>query len=261
MNQRDTLRTVACAAVAAALAAPMSVHAHFLELIPSTDIVTSESGQRVGLELAFTHPMERGPAMDMAEPVQFGVVGPDGRKDLKPSLRPRSVDGKRAFSAEYRVKRPGDYIFFVEPAPYWEPAERVMIIHYTKVVVDAFGAGEGWDTEVDLPVEITPLARPYGLWTGNLFRGVVEKRGEPVPFAKVEVEWRNDGSLTAPSDPFITQVLKADANGVFSYSMPRAGWWGFAALLQGVIPMKNPDGREVPVEAGALIWVHARDMR
>ena len=136
-----------------------------------------------------------------------------------------------------------------------------MIIHYTKVVVDAFGAGEGWDADVGLPVEIAPLVRPYGLWTGNLFRGVVEKRGEPVPYAKVEVEWRNDGSLTPPSDPFITQVIKADANGVFSYAMPRAGWWGFAALLQGDIPMKNPDGREVPAEAGALIWVHARDMR
>ncbi|NCC29473.1 MAG: DUF4198 domain-containing protein, partial [Gammaproteobacteria bacterium] len=84
---------------------------------------------------------------------------------------------------------------------------------------------------------------------------------KPVPFAEVEVEWRNDGSITPPSDPYITQVIKADTNGVFSYAMPKAGWWGFAALLEGDEPMQNPDGEEVPVELGALIWIYAREMR
>ncbi len=159
------------------------------------------------------------------------------------------------------IKRPGDYVFFVEPAPYWEPAEGVMIVHYTKVFVDAYGAEEGWDTELGLPVEIVPLVRPYGLWTGNLFQGIVKRDGRPAPFAEVEVEWRNDGSVTAPADPYVTQVVKADATGVFSYAMPRAGWWGFAALLEGDKPMKNPDVKELPVEAGALIWVQTRDMK
>jgi cobalt/nickel transport protein len=199
--------------------------------------------------------------MNMAEPVQFGVIGPQGREDLRTSLKAVALDGREAYTAEYQVKRPGDYVFFVEPAPYWEAAEGVMIIHYTKVVVDAFGAGEGWDTEIGLPVEIVPLVRPYGLWTGNLFRGVVKQAGKPVPFTKVEVEWRNDGSVQPPADPFITQVVKADANGVFSYAMPRAGWWGFAALLEGSSPLSNPEGKPVPVETGALMWVQTRDMR
>jgi cobalt/nickel transport protein len=56
-------------------------------------------------------------------------------------------------------------------------------------------------------------------------------------------------------------VIKADADGVFSYAMPRAGWWGFAALLEGDEPMKNPQGETVPVETGGLIWVRTRDMR
>jgi cobalt/nickel transport protein len=244
-----------------ALVAPLGVHAHFQELIPSTDIVTADSGNPITLELLFTHPMARGPAMDMGTPVQFGVVGPGGREDLAASLVARRVDGKQAYRAEYRVEQPGDYVFFVEPAPYWEPGEGVMIVHYTKVVVDAFGAEEGWDEPVGLPVEIEPLVRPYGLWSGNLFRGVVRQHGKPVPFAEVEVEWRNDGSLTPPADPFVTQVVKADANGVFSYAMPRAGWWGFAALLEGDAPLQSPEGQAVPVEAGALIWVHARDMK
>ncbi|AFL73195.1 DUF4198 domain-containing protein [Thiocystis violascens] len=245
---------------ATALAISASAPAHFQELIPAVEIVTIKSGNPVVLQLQFTHPMERGPAMDMGKPARFGVLGPAGQEDLLASLTAREVEGKQAYAAEYRVKQPGDHVFFVEPAPYWEPAEGVMIVHYTKVVVDAFGAGEGWDAEVGLPVEIVPLTRPYGLWTGNLFSGIVKQSGQPVPFAEIEVEWRNDGSVTPPADAFITQVVKADSNGVFHYAMPRAGWWGFAALLEGETPMKNPEGKEVPVEAGALIWVRARDM-
>jgi cobalt/nickel transport protein len=261
MSRKPTRRALTLASLLAAIALPVAAPAHFLELIPSTDILTPETGSRVELALTFTHPMERGPVMAMGEPVRFGVVGPAGAEDLKATLTPVEIDGRRAYTAEYRVRRPGDYVFFVEPAPYWEPAEGVMIVHYAKVVVDAFGAGEGWDAQVGLPVEIAPLSRPYGLWTGNLFRGIVKRGGEPVPFAEVEVEWRNDGSVTPPSDPFVTQGVKADANGVFAYAMPRAGWWGFAALLEGDAPLRSPDGREVPVELGALIWVHTRDMR
>lgn len=247
--------------LAASLSLVPAAGAHFQELIPSTDLVTGQTGGTLSLALAFTHPMEGGPVMTMGVPVRFGVVGPDGTRDLTQALVPREAEGMRTYRADYRVAGPGTYRFFVEPAPYWEPAEGVMIVHFTKVVVDAYGADEGWDEDIGLPVEITPLSRPYGLWTGNLFRGVVKHNGEPVPFARVEVEWRNDGSLTAPADAFVTQVVKADANGVFAYAMPRAGWWGFAALLEGDAPMAGPTGEQVPVEAGGLIWVHVRDMR
>ena len=243
------------------LAMPILSQAHFQELIPDTDLVTAQSGSRLSLALTFTHPMQGGPVMEMGVPHRFGVLGPDGDVDLKSSLIPQKLEGKQCYRADYRVRKPGDYIFYIEPAPYWEPAEGVMIVHYAKVVVDAYGAGEGWDAELGLPVEIMPLTRPYGLWTGNLFSGVVKKAGHPVPYAEVEVEWLNDGSLTPPADAFITQVVKADAAGVFSYAMPRAGWWGFAALLEGDEKMKNPQGEAVPVETGGLIWVHTRDMK
>jgi cobalt/nickel transport protein len=248
------------ALLGAALLLPAAAGAHFQELIPSAEILDAQTGRTLTLELTFTHPMERGPAMAMGKPAAFGVLTPDGRRDLLETLQAVDIDGRTAYRAELDLPGPGDYLFYVEPAPYWEPAEGVMIIHYTKTVVDAFGAEEGWDRLVGLPVEIEPLTRPYGLWTGNLFTGVVRKGGEPVPFAEVEVEWRNDGSMTAPAGPFVTQVLKADGQGVFSYAMPRAGWWGFAALIEGDTPMPNPDGEPVPVELGALIWVRARDM-
>ena len=248
-------------AAAAVLVLPAAARAHFQEIIPSADIVAEDGERSVALDLTFTHPMEMGPVMEMGAPKQFGVLA-DGKKlDLKAQLRAvKKGEGKTAYAASHKLTAPGDYVFYVEPAPYWEPAEGKYIIHYAKVVVD-FASGEGWDKLVGLPVEIEPLVRPYGLWTGNQFRGVVRKNGKPVPFAEIEVEWRNDGSVKAPADPFITQVIKADASGQFSYTMPRAGWWGFAALVDGDKPMKAPDGKSVPVELGGLIWVKTQDMK
>ena len=68
-----------------------------------------------------------------------------------------------------------------------------------------------------------------------------------------------DGKLKAPDDPMITQAVKTDANGVFTYAMPRAGWWGFAALHTAAKKMMH-DGKEYPVEIGALMWFKTHDM-
>lgn len=242
--------------LAAALAGPAA--AHFQELLPSADVLPE--GGTVNLDLVFTHPMDRGPEMQMERPVRFGMLNGGKVTDLLPTLIETLNGGKSAWRSSVDLKEPGTSIFFVEPQPYWEPAEGKYIIHYTKVVVDSFATGEGWDELVGLPVEIRPLTRPSGLWTGNLFTGVVLQDGKPVPFAEVEVEFVNDGSVTAPNDAFVTQVVKADANGTFSYAMPRAGWWGFAALTEAPAPMKSPAGEDVPVETGALIWVKATDM-
>jgi cobalt/nickel transport protein len=242
--------------VATALVCPAS--AHFQVLLPSSDVL-DEPGV-VELDIRFTHPMEQGPVMEMGAPRQFGAMVGGKKSDLRGELKPRKLDGKTAYTASFRVARPGDYVFFIEPAPYWEPAERKMIVHYTKVVVDAMGAEEGWDRMVGLPVEIEPLARPYGLWTGNTFRGIVRRDGKPVPFATVEVEYYNEGGrVKIPNDALVTQVVKADAGGVFAYTMPRAGWWGFAALVGGE-PAGGPDGKPVDVELGGLIWVKTVDM-
>lgn len=239
---------------------PSAAQAHFQELIPSAEAVSAPN-RPIALDMAFTHPMDRGPVMEMGRPARFGVMVNAKTTDLISLLKAGKHNGKTTFSAAYQPSSPGDHVFFLEPAPYWEPAEGKMIVHYTKVVVDVLGGGGGWDAPVGFPVEIEPLTRPYGLWTGNLFQGVVRKAGDPVPFAEIEVEWRNDGSVKAPSDAHVTQVVKADGNGVFSYAMPRAGWWGFAALIDGDAPMTSPEGKKVPVEQGALLWVKTHDMK
>ncbi|MBS3764380.1 MAG: DUF4198 domain-containing protein [Planctomycetes bacterium] len=236
--------------------------AHFQVLKPSDDIVSAEDKKEVSLDILFTHPMEQGPVMEMGDPAEFGVVVAGKKRDLMDQLKKKQIDGKTAYECDYRIRRPGDYVFYIEPAPYWEPAEGKMIVHYTKVVVDGFGAEEGWDEMVGFPVEIEPLVRPYGLWTGNVFRGVVKRDGKPVPYAEIEVEyWNEDSKVEIPESPFVTQVIKADENGVFSYAMPKSGWWGFAALVEGKEKMTNPDGKKVGVELGALMWVRTRDMK
>lgn len=238
---------------------PSSALAHFQEIIPSNDVLTD--GGPVTLDLVFTHPMDRGPTMDMAKPQHFGVKRGDAVTDLTDRLEEHKVDGKSAWRATDEIKEPGAAIYFVQPQPYWEPAEKKFILHYAKVLVDGFASGENWDTMVGLPVEIEPLTRPTGLWTGNIFTGIVRKDGQPVPNAKIEVEYLNDGSVSVPNPAFATQVIKADAEGKFSYAMPRAGWWGFAALTEGDEKMKAPDGSMAPVEVGGLIWVKATDMK
>lgn len=234
--------------------------AHFGMIIPSDDIVEKGEPRELGLDIMFIHPFE-GHYMEMSKPSKFGVMANGEMKDLTHTLAARKVNGFTAWRAKYGVTRPGDHIFYVEPAPYWEPSEDKFIVHYTKVVISAFGLEDSWDAEAGLKTEIVPLARPYGLWTGNVFQGVVKVDGKPVPNAEVEVEFYNeDGKIEPPAAPYITQAVKADKNGVFTYAMPRAGWWGFAALNTGGEKIERA-GKEYPVEAGAVIWVRTRDMR
>lgn len=248
-------RTAACLAAALA-ASPAS--AHFLQLIPSADVLPE--GGAVDVALTFTHPVDGGPVMAMERPLRFGMVRGGVAHDLSAVLRPVTVEGAAAWTARVDLHDPGAAVLFVEPAPYWEPAEGKFIVHHARVVVDPWASGEGWDASAGLPVEIEPLTRPTGLWTGNLFRGIVRANGQPVPFAEIEVEFVNDGRVTPPNEAFITQVIKADANGAFAYAMPLAGWWGFAALTEAPQTMTAPDGSQAPVEAGALFWVKVTDM-
>ena len=255
----------------AALVLPVgTVWAHFGTIVPSNDVVTQDDAKTINLQIKFIHPMEMH-YMEMVKPKQLGVVHDGKKSDLLGSLKAakgKSPDQDQKFTfwtADYKIRRPGDYTFFVEPMPYWEPAEDVFIVHYTKVCVNALGLEKGWDDPVGLETEIIPLTRPYGLWTGNLFTGRVLRKGKPVPGAEVEIEYLNESPgnkhiVAAPADAFVTQVVKADADGVFSYAMPRAGWWGFAALNEADWKLKK-DGQEKGVEIGAVYWVHTRDMK
>ena len=247
-------------AVITIASASISGNAHFQTLIPSEDVV-SDITAPFKLDMLFTHPMEWGPLMEMDAPKQMGVIFNGEKKDLIKELVSGKTDVKTRYKLEYKFNKPGDYVFYVEPAPYWEAAEGKYIIHYTKVVVDVLGAEEGWDAMVGFPVEVEPLTRPYSVYAGNVFQGIVRRDGKPVPFATVEVEPYNDTKkLKAPTEVHVTQLIKADGNGVFTYGIPSPGWWGFAALLDGPL-MKSPEAKDVPSEIGGLIWINARNLK
>jgi len=234
--------------------------AHFQGLIPSDDMVTKSDNKTLSLDVAFLHPFE-GRYMNMVKPARFGVMVHGRTTDLLKTLKEKKRDGLSAWEANYRVKVPGDHIFYVEPRPYWESSEDCFIVHYAKVVVNSLGVEDGWDEEVGLKTEIVPLTRPYGLWTGNVFQGIVKLDGKPIPGTEVEVEYYNeDGRIKAPADPMITQVVKTDPNGMFTYAMPKAGWWAFGALNTDKRKMKHK-GKGKSVEIGAVLWVKVRDMK
>jgi cobalt/nickel transport protein len=235
-----------------------SASAHFGMAIPSDAMIMQGEPQNVTLTFSFSHPFDR-VGMTLAKPKVIGVMANGNKLNLLDKAKKALVMGHTAWKVQFQVNRPGVYMFYMEPQPYWEPAEDCYIIHYTKTVVTAFGDDEGWDQEIGLKTEIVPLAKPFALYTGNVFQGTVKVDGEPVPFAPVEVEYYNENGMSmAPTDYMVTQTVKADKNGVFTYAAPKSGWWGFAALS----PSKDKilrDGKEKEVELGAVIWVQFLD--
>ncbi len=233
---------------------------HFGMVIPSDQMVMQGEDTNVKVDLLFWHPFE-GIGMELVKPAKF-AVGVNGKEqDLVSSLKSTKTKGHQTWTADYKIGRPGVYVFYMEPQPYWEPAEDCYIVHYTKTVVTAFGDDEGWDEEIGLKTEIVPLSKPYGLYAGNVFQGIVKLNGKAVPFAAVEVEYYNkDGEYTAPTDYMVAQTIKADSNGVFTYAAPKAGWWGFAALSTSNTKKKY-EGEDKDIELGAVLWVHFYDMK
>ncbi len=231
-----------------------SAFAHFGMVIPSDSMVMQDEKRVIQLDLSFSHPFEM-IGMELVKPKRFFVKNNGKTVSLTEKVKSKKIMSQPAWDLQYRIKMPGIYNFCMEPVPYWEPAEDCFIIHYTKTVVAAFGDDEGWDEEVGLKTEIVPLSKPFGLYAGNVFQGIVKMNGKPVPWAVVEVEFYNkDKKAVAPTDYMVAQTIKADQNGVFTYATPKAGWWGFAALNTADFQL-DYKGEKKDVELGAVIWV------
>ncbi|MDR1008479.1 MAG: DUF4198 domain-containing protein [Campylobacteraceae bacterium] len=236
-----------------------SAFAHFQTVIVDKSVLKQENGNEINIVYEFTHPFEQ-ELMNMAKPQDAGVFI-DGKKiSFLSSLKSAKKSSQNVWSAKYIVKEPGVYQFYVDPVPYFEPAENKFIRHQTKTIVDAFGSGEGWDEPIGLKAEIVPLSRPYSLYTGNIFSAQVLYKGKPAANAEIEIEFYNVKDLKAPNDMYITQVIKADQNGVFHAALPFEGWWGFAALIDDDESIKK-DGKEYPVELGAVLWLKTESVK
>jgi len=228
--------------------------AHFGMIIPSDSMVMQGDNREIVLNISFSHPFEM-VGMEMERPVKFSVFINGKSSDLLGLMKETKIMDQKAWTLRYKIKRPGVYSFFMEPKPYWEPAEDCFIVHYTKTIIAAFGNEAGWDEPVGLKTEIVPMTRPFGLYAGNVFQGIVLLDNKPVPNTEVEVEYFNrDEIAQAPNDYMIAQVIKTDRNGVFTYAVPKDGWWGFAALNTADEKMKYK-GQDKDVELGAVLWV------
>ena len=225
-------------------------NAHFLTFMANTDNIFNQKQTKVNFDISFVHPFEQ-TGMVMEKPEVF-VNSKNNKLNLIQTIK----FNQKAWSSSYEIKTPGIYKFFVQPQPYFEPSEEKFISHVPKLIISSFGLEDGWDEPIGLKYEIIPLIKPFGLYAGNLFQGKVLHDGKPAINTEVEVELYNEFGLKAPTDSHITQVVKTDDNGVFSFVMNHKGWWGFAALIEEG-ELKYTDGKNYPVENGALIWVKA----
>jgi len=231
------------------------VQAHFGMVIPDQSII-SQNNKEAQFTLSFSHPFENH-TMDLEKPKQFFVAVNGENKDLTDTLEETNLLDHAAWKSSYSFKRPGVYQFVMNPVPYWEPSEDLSIIHYTKTIIPAFGDDQGWDQPVGLPTEIIPLLRPFGNYAGNSFTGQVLVNGIPAPNVEVEVEIYNpDDTYKAPSDYHVTQLVKANTEGIFTFTCPLPGWWGFSALTEADYTLKNPKGEDKGVELGAVLWTY-----
>ena len=231
-----------------------------------------DDSSKIDLQLIFTHPgggthdaIPEPLTMNMAEPKKFGVWNKGEFTDLTDQLtKVNFTHGERsavAYEMTYRCRGMGDFMFTLEPGPYWEASEGIYITQYTKTIVNRAGLPTDWSEPTGMKAEIVPLNWPVNLFAGTTFRGIVMMDGQPVPHAEVEVEYLNtkafkgvfeDASLTeydfegseSPAMGFIT-----NADGEFSFSFPWSGWWGFVALMEGD-PIEGKDQ-----EVGAAIFM------
>ena len=243
-------------------------YSHF-QMIYTPDVVLEKPAE-LPFKLVFTHPFANGHTMDMGEPVDFFYVHKGKRTDLKPLLKPLTWKGAenegKAYEASVKIKRNGDYIFVVHPSPYYEESEDIYIQQITKSFVNKGGIPTDWSEAVGLPTEIVPLNKPYNVFAGSTFSGVLLSEGEPVPGAEIEIEYvaaepNMEANAFPPQStvraPESAVVAVTDASGGFTFGLPKAGFWGFAALDVG--PAKEHDGKKLSQDA--VIWVHAKDLQ
>lgn len=260
-------------------AVSLGASAHFIVMYtPQTALLRSAD---LPFHLVFTHAFAGGPTMGIEKPSRFYYVRKQGmgyaseEVDLLEYLEPiewhtedRTVQAWKANIPRSAVRSLGDYQFVLEPTPYLEESEGLYIQQFSKVMVNIGGVPGNWAETLGLPAEIEALNKPYANWTGAVFRGMVLSDGIPVPYTQVEVEYLNHpldiannkfeekGLINAPHPSLEAMVILTNEFGEFSFAMPKAGWWGFAALSVG--PQREYKG--MPLSQDAILWVQATDL-
>lgn len=252
---------------AAAMTIPAMASAHFL-LEYTTDAMIERPGD-VPVKLIFWHPFDNGHVMDLEMPEEFFMIHNGEKVDLKGSLEPTKFSGAQnegmALRGRVPVKRSGDYVLVTVPVPYYEQSEDIYIQQFAKAFLNRNGLPTDWMEPVGLPTEILPLNKPYNVLAGSTFTGQVLTNGEPAAGVEIEVEYmaaEPDMDSAASTAPLVSPppggavVAVSDANGYFTFGIPKSGYWGFAALGSG--PVTEHEGKDLSQDA--VIWIRAWDL-
>lgn len=245
----------------------LTASAHF-QLVYTPEVRLDEA-KTVPVKLVFWHPMENGHAMNMDKPKQFYYIFKDQKHDLTQTLKPFTFKGKdnsaTAFETSVNIRRNGDYIFVVQPAPYYEKSEDIYIQQITKSYLNKGDMPDAWHKAVGLPTEIVPFNKPTNVLVGSTFTGQVLSAGKPVAGVEIEIEYMAAEPNVKTNSPVSGQsasgkggsiVAITDSNGMFTFGIPKAGFWGFAALGAG--PVKEFKGKELSQDA--VIWIRADEL-
>ncbi|UTC61799.1 DUF4198 domain-containing protein [Treponema sp. OMZ 788] len=257
----------------------MASFAHFQMIYTPTSIV---EGNSVDFKIVFTHPAESGHTMDIGKNEageikgfeKFFSIHKEKMQDLMPSLKKTQFTTSENTASAYDLtlnkdngfRGGGDWALIAVPHPYYEGAEDAYIQQITKVFINKAGLDTDWSARcAEGYPEIMPLVKPYDVWVGGIFRGVVvDSKGKPVPNAEIEVEYINfdvDMKASKFGDKAKTEaaatIILADKNGVFSFVPHKAGYWGFAALGAG--RAKKFAGKELSQDA--VLWIEAMPVK
>ncbi|TVQ92638.1 MAG: DUF4198 domain-containing protein [Chromatiaceae bacterium] len=254
-------------AALASLSAAGAAQAHF-QLLYTPQMQLPEPAD-IELRMVFGHPLDNGHVMDMAAPERFFVRFRGEQTDLADSLTPITWQGAenagKALGASFKAQRQGDYSFVLVPAPYWEDGENTFIQQFSKTIINRGGLPTDWYEPVGLPTEIVPMVKPYQVFAGSTFTGQLLSDGEPAAGIECEVEFINTsvdvtanafGKETLITAPETVIVTMTDANGVFTFGIPRPGIWGFACLEAG--PVTEHEGKELSQDA--VLWINVVEL-
>ena len=162
----------------------------------------------------------------------------------------------------------GDHLFVLKPAPYYDETTKSYIQQITKTIINVAGIPSDWDSELGLETEIVPLTKPYAIWAGSNFTGIVKSNGKIVPYAKIDVKYLNRAidtknnilgkpQIKAPQNSFENMVIKTNKDGEFTFTIPKEGFWGFRAVDIG----NNKKYKDIKLEQDAVLWVQTTEMK
>jgi cobalt/nickel transport protein len=231
---------------------------HYSMLLPDKHSV--KKGETVTFTYQWGHPFEH-QLFDAPEPVLLSVSTPDGKRiDLRKSIERITLpgaEGKKVTAYRFRFtpEERGDYTFRLTTPPIWMEEDKEFLSDRVSVVLHV--QTEKAREEPVFANMIMPLTRPYGLRPGMVFQAALTNlkrpQGGPRPLP-VEIERYNAAPpKELPSEEYITRTVRADDNGVFTFTLTEPGWWCMTG--QYGIGKKEHQGNTYPMRQRATFWV------